>query len=244
MKKTVIIVQARMGSTRLPGKILMQVLGKPLLAFLAERLRRVSQSDQIVVATTESERDLPVVTLCAQLGLDCVRGSEHDVLARYDQAAREHGAHLVVRITSDCPLLDPAVVDEAITLYRRGGFDYVSNALRPGYPLGMAVEVLAASLLSRAAAEATAPEEREHVTPFVYRRPEQFSIGHLALESAHGKERWTVDTAEDFELIRRILEALYPSTPAFTMHDVLALLGRYPHWRDINAAVRQKTLGQ
>jgi len=241
---TVIIVQARMTSTRLPGKILMQVLGKPLLAYLVERLRRVRLADRVVIATTTNDSDLPVLALCEQLQVDCVRGPEHDVLARYDLAARAHGADLVVRITSDCPLLDPAVVDDAIALYQAGGADYVSNALRPGYPLGMAVEVLSAALLARTAAEARAPEEREHVTPFIYRRPDRFRIGHLERETAHGSERWTVDTAQDFELVRRILEAIYPSTPAFTMHDVLALLDRHPHWRDINASVQQKTLGQ
>lgn len=241
---TVIIVQARMSSTRLPGKILMQVLGKPLLAYLVERLRRVRLADQIVIATTTNDSDLPVVALCEQLQLDCVRGPEHDVLARYDLAARAHGADLVVRVTSDCPLLDPAVVDDAIALYREGGVDYVSNALRPGYPLGMAVEVLPADLLARAAAEASAPEEREHVTPYIYLRPARFRIGHLAGETEYGRERWTVDTPEDFELVRRILEAIYPATPAFTLHDVLALLDRHPDWRHINAGVPQKTLGQ
>jgi spore coat polysaccharide biosynthesis protein SpsF len=242
--KTVIIVQARMGSTRLPGKVLKRVLGKPLLEYLVERLRRVSLADLFVVATTCRPEDDAIVAECARLGVPHTRGPEHDVLGRYHEAAIAHQAELVVRVTSDCPLIDPAVVDAAISLYRSGAYDYVSNALRPGYPLGMAVEVFPFALLEQAAREAVAPAEREHVTPFFYLRPQRYRIGHLLNRIDLGEERWTVDTEQDFELVSRMISAIADSNPAAGMGELVDLLDRHPDWRAINANVQQKTLGQ
>lgn len=244
--KTVIIVQARMTSTRLPGKVLKEVMGKPLLEYQIERLRRVKLADGIVIATTTNDTDMPIVELCARLGVPVTRGSEHDVLARYYEAATQHRADVIVRVTSDCPVIDPAVIDEAIRFYldQRAEYDYVSNALTQSYPYGMAAEVFPFEVLEEAHREAKAEPEREHVTPFIYTRPERYRIGHVVHPENHSHHRWTVDTPEDFELVRRIIEVLYPVKPEFDTQDILTLLKRHPEWVEINANVRQKKLGE
>ncbi|HYD79817.1 MAG TPA: glycosyltransferase family protein [Paucimonas sp.] len=244
--RTVVIVQARMTSTRLPGKVLKEVLGKPLLEYLVERLRRVRLADAFAIATTTNETDLPIVELCERLGVPVTRGSEHDVLARYYEAARFMRADVVVRTTSDCPLIDPAVIDDVIGFFagHRERYDYVSNALTPSYPYGMPAEILPFGLLEQAHREAAAPPEREHVTPFIYTRPERFRIGHVVHPEDLSHHRWTVDTAEDFELVRRIIEALHPAAPEFGLRDILAVLDEHPDWSTINAHVRQKKLGE
>lgn len=242
--KTVIIVQARMGSTRLPGKVLREVDGKPLLAYELERLQRVRLADEIVVATTTGDADLQVVALCEQLGVAVTRGPEDDVLARYHAAALAHGADVVVRITADCPVIDPEVVDQTIAMYRDAGeaYDYVSNALEDSFPRGLDAEVFSMRALDEAFHQARAQDEREHVTPFIYRQPERYKLGNLRCEAMLAQHRWTVDTPEDFELVSRIIGALYPSNPAFGLADVIALLERHPQWSGINAHVVQKTV--
>lgn len=244
--KTVIIVQARMTSTRLPGKVLKEVLGKTLLEYLIERLRRVKLADEIVIATTINHTDQPIVDLCRRLNVAVTRGSEHDVLARYYEAAKLHHADVIVRVTSDCPAIDPAVIDRVIAFYRDhpGQYDYVSNSLKQSFPYGMAVEVFPFNALEEAAREAKADPEREHVSPFLYTRPERYRIGQVVYPRNLSHHRWTVDTPEDFELIRLILEALYPVKPEFEMQDVLALLDQHPDWVQINAHVQQKKLGE
>lgn len=242
--KTVVIVQARMTSTRLPGKVLMQVLGKSLLEYLVERLRRVKLADAFLIATTGNATDDPVVALCQRLEVACTRGPEHDVLARYHAAASAHGAGVVVRVTADCPLIDPAVIDAAIALYRSGAYDYVSNALNTGYPVGMAAEVFSFALLEQARREASAPAEREHVTPFFYGRPERYRIGRMVNQPDLGHERWTVDTEQDFELVRRMIEATAPHCAEVEMNQWVDLLDQHPGWRAINQHVKQKTLDE
>lgn len=244
--KTVIIVQARMTSTRLPGKVLKEVLGKSLLEYQIERLKRVGRADEIVIATTVNDTDNPIIKLCQHLDIPFFRGSEHDVLARYYEAAKLHRADVIVRVTSDCPVIDPAVIDEAIRFYldHIAEYDYVSNALTQSYPYGMAAEVFPFSVLEEAHREARAEPEREHVTPFVYMRPDRFRIGHVVHPENHSHHRWTVDTPEDFDLVRRIIETLYPVKPEFDTQDILALLERHPEWVEINAHVRQKKLGE
>jgi spore coat polysaccharide biosynthesis protein SpsF len=223
--KTAIIVQARMTSTRLPGKVLKPVLGKPLLEYQIERLQRVKLANEIVIATTTNETDEPIVELCNRLAVAYFRGSEEDVLGRYYQAATEHKADLVVRVTSDCPLIDPKVIDEVINLYlkNQSNYDYVSNSLERTYPRGMDTEVFSFSTLQQAFWEATAQPDREHVTPFIYRQPARYSLGHVIYSEDCSHHRWTVDTAEDFELIQKIIEAIYPIKPNFTLEDCLSL---------------------
>ena len=176
---TAIIVQARMSSTRLPGKIMKEVLGKTLLEYQLERLARVESADKVVVATTTNESDTPIVDLCQKLGVFCFRGSENDVLARYYEAATEYQADTVVRITSDCPLIDPAVVDRVITFYinHQQEYDYVSNTFPElTYPRGMDTEAFSYQVLQEAFLEAVDQSEREHVTIFIKRRLEKYKI--------------------------------------------------------------------
>jgi len=241
---TVIVVQARMTSTRLPGKALLPIAGRPMLAYLLERLRRVQRAARTVVATTTNAGDDAIVSAAAACGVTCTRGPELDVLARFAQAAEEARASIVVRVTSDCPLLDPAIVDAAIDTFLQapGRYDYVSNMLELSYPYGMAVEVLSAAALAAANAEATGEAEREHVTPFIYWRPERFKLGSVRIQPDLSSHRWTVDTKEDFELVSRILETLYPRNPEFCMADVLELLDEHPDWQEINRGVRQKSV--
>lgn len=242
--KTLIIVQARMTSTRLPGKVLLPLAGEPMLTRLIERLRRVRRADGIVVATTTNTSDDPIAMLCEQLGVPCHRGSEHDVLSRYADAARLHGADVVVRITSDCPLIDPALIDQTIAAYDEGGSDYVSNMLPPTWPYGMAVEVFSAAALAQAHAEATQAAEREHVTPFLYWHPERYRLRNVASPVDLSQHRWTVDTPEDYALVGRLFDHLMPTHPHFTQADVLALLDQHPDWIAINQHIQQKPATQ
>lgn len=239
---TIIVVQARMTSTRLPGKVLRPIAGRPMLAYQLERLRRARRATGTVVATTTNAVDDPIVSVAAAYGVACTRGPELDVLARFAQAAKETQASVVVRVTADCPLLDPALVDEAIDAFFQapGHYDYVSNMLEPSYPYGMAVEAFSAAALAAANAEAAEEAEREHVTPFIYWRPERFKLRSLKMQPDLSGNRWTVDTKEDFELVSRIVETLYPRNPEFCMADVLELLDQHSDWREINAEVRQK----
>ncbi len=242
---TVIIVQARMGSTRLPGKVLTPVLGRPLLDYQLERLRRCRGARTILVATTDRPGDDQLAAHCAALGVTVFRGSEDDVLGRYHGAAQAAGAELVVRVTADCPLIDPAVVDQVIRHWRehRDSLDYVSNVLRRTYPRGMDCEVFPTSVLTQAHREATAAADREHVTPYVYRRPERFRLANVAYHRDESRHRWTVDTPEDLTLVERMLAALAPANPAFTLEDCLALIAAHPDWPALNAAVEQKPYG-
>jgi spore coat polysaccharide biosynthesis protein SpsF len=233
---TAIVVQARMGSTRLPGKVLKDIAGRPMLSYQMERLRRVKRAERIVVATTDQPADDAVERFCQKEKIACVRGSEHDVLARYHLAIERFPADVVVRITADCPLIDPAIVDEAIAAYEP---DYVSNMLEKTYPYGMAVEVFSAQALREAHREAKDPAEREHVTPFIWRRPQRYRLKSLTIAPNLSHHRWTVDTPEDFELVSRLLKTLKPH---FTLQDVLAVLDEHPDWCAINAHVEQKAL--
>jgi spore coat polysaccharide biosynthesis protein SpsF len=240
---TVIIVQARMASTRLPGKIMKEVLGKTLLEHQIERLRRVKQADKLVIATTDHGEEQPIVDLCERLEVDSFRGSENDVLSRYYGAATQYGADMVVRITSDCPLIDPAVVDGVIDHFQRrhSEVDYASNTFPElTYPCGMDTEVFSYRALKEAYQEAVDLPEREHVTIFIKRRPERYRIVNLPYRQDVSRHRWTVDTPEDLELIARILTALYPQNPEFTLEDCLDLLKKHPEWEEINGEVRQK----
>jgi spore coat polysaccharide biosynthesis protein SpsF len=238
---TVIIVQARMNSTRLPGKVLLPLGGEPMLARLVERLKRVRRADQIVIATTIHAADDALVALCDQLGVACHRGSELDVLSRYAEAARAHRADVVVRITSDCPLIDPALIDDVIARYQRGDVECVSNMLPPTWPFGMAVEVFSARALAEAHAEATRAAEREHVTPFLYAHPERYRFRNVASSTDLSAQRWTVDTPEDLELVRCLFDAVYPTHTEFTLAELLATMQAHPDWLAINQHVRQKS---
>lgn len=242
IEMTAIIVQARMSSTRLPGKVLLEVNGKPLLEYQIERLKRCREADRVIIATTVNPSDSPIVDLCERMECDYIRGPEDDVLSRYRMAADKFGAGIVVRVTSDCPLIDPVIIDKVISFYKnkRDAFDYVSNSIKRTYPRGMDCEVFSTKCLEQIDSEAASPHEREHVTPAIYNNPGRFKLGSVVNEMDLSNHRWTVDTKEDFELIRRILSTLYLDKPEFTMADCVGLIAEHPDWMAINSSVEQK----
>ncbi|WP_434623005.1 cytidylyltransferase domain-containing protein [Azospirillum sp. B2RO_4] len=243
--RVVAISQARMTSTRLPGKVLMPAAGRPLLAHHLERLSRTPGLDAVVLATTVNAADDPVAECAQGLGVTVFRGDEQDVLGRFAGAAALAGADLVVRVTADCPLIDPALVGRLIAAFREGQpLDYLSiDSTR--YPRGLDAEIFPRRLLDEAAANATDPAEREHVTPYLYCRPDRFRLGTALAPDAPvepSDQRWCVDEPADYELVRRLLEALVPSNPGFGWQDCCKTLRDHPDWVDINRSVRQKTL--
>ena len=233
------ILQARMSSTRLPGKVLLPLVGQPMLAHQIERLRRARSLERLLVATTVEERDDPIAALAAELGLDCFRGSRDDVLDRYYRAAEPLRPAYVVRLTADCPLADWDIIDRAVDFAVSGGFDYASNTLRPTWPDGLDVEVMTFAALETAWREATSPVDREHVTPYIIARPERFAQGSLQSELDLSAMRWTVDEPRDFEFVSRVYEHLYPGDPAFTTADVLALLQARPELMELNRGIER-----
>jgi spore coat polysaccharide biosynthesis protein SpsF len=222
------ILQARASSRRLPGKVLKPILGRPMLALQLERVGRAQRIDRLLVATSLDPSDDPIATLCRDLGVGCFRGSLDDVLDRFYQAAAEQKAASVVRLTGDCPLADPAVIDRVVGIHTGGGYDYTSNVLRRTYPDGLDVEMVRFACLEVAWREAQLPSEREHVMPFVNRRPDRFKLHDVTQPNDLSHWRWVVDEPEDFAFITRIYEALYPANPAFTTADVLGLLRERP----------------
>jgi len=219
------ILQARMSSTRLPGKVLAPVLGEPMIGRQLERLARSARLDRIVVATSTDPSDDPLAAWCEGRGQPVFRGALGDVLDRFHGAlALVPEADTVVRLTGDCPLADPAVIDATIERHLATGADYTSNtpAVRT-YPHGLDTEVMRRTALEAAWREAKDPYEREHVTPFIYRHPERFRIESLSRQPSLAHLRWTVDFPQDLAFVRGVYERLYPAKPAFTSDDVAQL---------------------
>lgn len=234
------ILQARVSSSRLPKKVLTPILGEPMLARQIERLQLATTLDQLVVATSDHASDDPIAELCVRLDLACYRGNLDDVLARFTGAYTVFGpaAH-VVRLTGDCPLADPAVIDRVVSHHINSGTDYTANAIQPTWPDGLDVEVMRAEVLLRAFTEARLPSEREHVTPYIHKHPELFRIEHVKGERDLSSLRWTVDEPADLALITEVYAALYPLNPAFTTFDVLELLKRRPELAQINTNIHR-----
>jgi len=229
------IIQARMTSTRLPGKVMLEVLGKPLLGYLVERLADAARIDRIVVATTTNPEDDIVAEFSRKAGLDLFRGSEHNVLERYTRAATVYQADHILRITADCPLIDPVLVDALVDFYFKGEFDYALNCEPPTLPDGLDAEVFSFAVLQQTHENATLPSEREHVTPYMRKHPEIFSIGRWRNAQDWSHLRWTVDEPEDFHLVSRVIKALYSQNQHFGTTDVMALLAQNPTLGTINA---------
>ena len=224
MTNILAILQARVTSSRLPGKVLKPIMGRPMLALQIERVLQAKQIDQLVIATSTDPSDDDLENLCRQINILCFRGSLNDVLDRFYQAAKSWQPQHVVRLTGDCPLIDPEIIDAVIDFYLAGGYDYAANSVQPTFPDGLDVEVFRFSLLEQAWKEATLSSQREHVTPFIHQQPERFRIGHYQNAEDLSHLRWTVDEPEDFDLVTRIYELLYPLNPKFRMMDVLAQL--------------------
>lgn len=236
------IIQARMGSTRLPGKILKEVNGKPLLEYQMERVKASKEIDQIVVATTKNCEDDIIEQFCVKNDIKYHRGPETDVLTRYYETACKFGGATIVRLTSDCPIIDPIVIDETISYYKDnyGFFDYVTNTLVSAYPRGYDVEVFSKDVLEKAYKMAFSKSNREHVTAYIYNNADVFNIGNYGKESFYSNYRLTVDTSEDFQLISTIISKLYHDNPLFNLHDITALFNKHPEIALINSNVKQK----
>lgn len=232
-----------MGSARLPGKVLMDLAGETMLARVVFRTARSATLTNIVVATTELDSDRPIVDLCREYGWECFRGSEYDLLDRYYQAAIDYQADVIVRITSDCPFMDPEVVDLTVGDFLASeNLDYISNSRQPPatFPVGMDIEVMSSNTLARAWKEDDNPAWREHVTPYIYRHPELFNQRTVVNDVDHSSFRWTVDTAKDLEFVRRIYSHF--GHDRFSWRQVIQLLDQHPDWLEINRNVQQKII--
>lgn len=233
---TLVVIQARTGSTRLPGKVRLPLAGRPLLQRMVERVAAAQQQTpfDLVVATTTSPEDDSLVELCAEIEVPCFRGHPTDLLDRHYQAARAAGADTVVKIPSDCPLIDPAVIARVLTFYRenQGRYDFVSNLHPATYPDGNDVELMPMPLLEQAWKEASRLLEREHTTPFFWERPERFRLGNVAWETGLDysmSHRFTIDYQADYDFIAAVYDALYTKErPIFTLADILALCEQRP----------------
>lgn len=233
-RKTVAVLQARVSSSRLPGKVVQPILGRPMLALQIERVRRCKQIDHLVVATSDRPEDDLLAKLCRSLDMDVFRGSLENTLDRFYQTARHFRADHVVRLTGDCPLADHEIIDDVIRFYFENECDYASNTLDPTLPDGLDVEVFSFSALERAWKEAVLPSHLEHATQFIVTNPSVFRLASYRYVRDLSGLRWTVDEPADLEFVRKVYEALYPSKPAFSMDDVLALLKERPELDAIN----------
>lgn len=243
--KTVAIVQARLGSTRLPGKVLLNLGGQTVLGRVVNRVRRFELVDDVVVATSTLDEDDAVVEECRLLGVASYRGSAPDVLDRFVGAARDRDADICVRITADCPLIDPGVSDSIIGRFvnSKTPVDYASNKIPQSFPRGLDTEVFTREALEAAARDAKAEYQRAHVTPFLYQNPDRFTVVSILSEVDRADWRWTIDTPEDFEFVRRIYEYFAP-LDNFDWTEVVSLIERKPELMSINHHVQQKSLEQ
>jgi len=231
---TLALLQARMSSSRLPGKSLFPILGQPMLFRQLARLGNSRKIDRLVVVTSTDPSDDALAEACHVHGTLCFRGSLHDVLDRFVQAAMPLQPKTIVRLTGDCPLTDAQLIDAVIDFFRAGNYDYASNCLPPTFPDGLDVEVMRYDCLLTASDEATLPSHREHVTPFLRADPDRFRLGNFASATDLSSLRWTVDEPEDFEFVCRVYEKLYPTKPDFSTRDVLDLLQEEPSLQRIN----------
>jgi len=241
-RKVVAIVQARMSSSRLPGKVLADLGGQPMLAWVLRRTQRTAGVDQVILATSAEAEDDAIQAFCQQAGFACYRGSLHDVLDRYMGAARQSEADIILRITGDCPFIDPGLLSEYLRefLQAEPPLDFAANRLpdERTISIGLDAEFCTRAALETAWGEAKEPHQREHVMPFFYENLQRFHIRHFKHEPSYGHLRWTVDTAEDLELARRIVAEFPDDT--FTWQDILALFERKPELAQVNAGVQHK----
>lgn len=235
----VAVIQARISSTRLPGKVLKKIEGKTVLEHVINRVQAARKIDNIVVATTVKKEDLEIMKLCANLGISVFCGSEDDVLDRYYQSARLFKAGHIVRITSDCPLIDPQVIDEVIGLYFQKKADYATNTIPETYPDGLDTEIFSFKTLQMAWNNAKLFSEREHVTPYIRKNPNIFKIVNLRSNVNFSSKRWTLDEPEDLEFIKIIYKNLYPKDSLFGMKKILIFLKKHPEVEKINRNIKR-----
>ena len=235
----VTVIQARTGSSRLPNKVLRPLAGKPLLARMVERVVAARLSGMVIVATTTDACDDPIVALCEQEGFACYRGDADDLLDRHYQAGRLYAAATVIKIPSDCPLIDPRIIDRVIDYYLKhaGEFDYVSNLHPATYPDGNDVEIMTMAALETAWREATRPLEREHTTPYLWENADRFRVGNVVWETGLDysmSHRWTIDYEADYQFIAAVYDALYPNDSLFSLDDILRFTAAHPRVAALN----------
>ena len=239
----VVIVQARLGSTRLPSKVLKDLSGKPVLYHVLQRIKKTKLVDNIVIATTDLDSDEPLIEYLRENKIDYYRGSSEDVLSRYYESALQYKADIIIRITSDCPLIDPIVIDEIINIYlENNNYDYVSNTLMRSFPRGLDVELFTFDSLKKSFLKAEQKWEREHVTPYIYTNRDLFNVYNFANKTDQSFFRWTLDTPEDYQLIKEIYDSLYNEGKIFTTEEVISLFRNRPELIDINKHIEQKKL--
>ena len=232
--RIVAIIQARMSSTRLPGKVMADIAGKPLLERVVRRTRQAKSASLVMVATTDGPQDDVIEEFCEKACTAYFRGSEQDVLDRYYQSAKSVLPDAVVRITADCPLIDPIVIDTVAKIFLESNCDYASNTIEPTYPDGLDTEIFSYKTLERAWKEARLRSEREHVTPYMWKHPQLFRLVNVKNNKDLSKLRWTVDTAEDLEFVRCVYKYL-DMLPSSGMNEVLTLLEEHPELKALNA---------
>lgn len=238
------IIQARMGSSRLPGKVMLPLRGGRVIDHVVARAAAIPGVDEVAVATSTELGEQPLVDHLTRVGVRVIRGPEHDCVRRYRIAADALAADAVVRITADCPLLDPEVSGQVVNRFveAAGALDYVSNVVERTYPRGLDTEVLSVKALREADRDARRADHREHVTQFVWSQPHRFRLAGVSGEADHSSHRWTLDTPEDLALISRIFNALWQPGVPFGLDETLQLLVRHPDWVALNAQVEQKKL--
>ena len=246
--KVVCLVQARVGSTRLPGKILKEICGKTILHHEIDRLKKCKEIDEIVIATTDKEDDDKIVNEAKKLSVKYFRGSENDVLSRFYYSAKENNADIIVRVTSDCPCIDFEILDKMLIYfkekYKEKQVDYLSNTIKRTYPRGYDIEIFTFSALEKSYINAKKEYEREHVTPYIYDKTNNFLKLSFENKEDYSEYRVTLDTIEDFIVIKNIFENLYYKNPYFKLNDVVQYLNDNLHIVDINKHIEQKKLGE
>jgi len=236
-QKIVAIIQARMGSSRLPGKTLADIMGKPLLYHIVQRIKASKYINEIIIATTTESIDQAIVKFARENNLLFYKGSVNDVLDRFYNAATRVNADIVVRITADDPFKDPVVIDKVIKhLITHPELDYVSNTIKPTYPEGLDVEVLRSNALKNAYENAKLRSEREHVTPFIWKNPEIFNVANVENDEDLSHYRWTLDYEEDLEFARKVYSGIYKGE-VFLLEDILSFLKENPQVSDLNKGI-------
>lgn len=234
MKKILIIIQARYDSTRLPGKVLLKILDKPLLWYVVKRLQLVKTPNKLIISTATSESNQPIIEFAKDYNLDYFAGNEKDVLDRFYQTANNFEGEIIIRITSDCPLMDSTIIDEGLGIFLNGDYDYVSNVHPPTYPDGFDVEIFSFKALETAWKEAKLVSEREHVTPYIWKNSDKFDLKNYENNEDLSNIRLTVDTKEDLILISNIIEAFHDKWDKFSTKDIMTYLKKNPDLLKIN----------
>lgn len=235
--KVLAILQARMRSTRLPNKVLLPLEGRPVLHHVINRARESRLVSDLVVATTVNGQDKAIADACKSIGANVFRGSEADVLDRFYQAAKLSRPDHIVRVTSDCPLLDPKIIDLVAKRHLKEDAEYTSNIHPPTFPDGEDIEVFTFGALEKAWKNARLSSEREHVTPYIYNNPGLFKISNVENSNDLSKKRWTLDEKQDYEFIKQVYKGLYAVNPLFGMKEILGFLAKHPEFERINAGI-------